>query len=167
MQENFMVMNRGKNIYRINTWLELVLIGTISALISGCASTALETRSYRSHEIGKQATAGVGTPMLISEEGTIEKKRRWVGISNSPDGWETIGTTYSDDFNRKELIYQGRTGSTIKVTFRLFRAGSVMPEQQEDLMFNLLQSTSIIVKDFRLKVFKADENSITYMVIKD
>lgn len=162
-----MMTNRSKHMYRINTWLALVLVGTFAALISGCASTALETKSYRSHVIGKQATAKVGTPMLIREEGSIEKKRRWVGMLNSPNGWETIGTKYSDDFKRKELIYQGSSGSTIKVTYRVFRAGSAMPEQQESLTFDLSESSAIVVKDFRLKVLKADGDSISYIVIND
>jgi len=162
-----MITRRCNNVYRINTWLELVLIGTVAALISGCASTAHETKSYRSHEIGKQATARVGTPMLIREEGTIEKKRRWVGILNSPGGWETIGTKYTDDYKRKELIYQGSSGSTITVTYQVFRAGSAMPEQQESLTFDLSDSNAIIVKDFRLKVLKAEGDSISYIIIND
>ena len=86
---------------------------------------------------------------------------------NSPDGWETIGTKYSDDYKRKELIYQGSSGSTIKVTYRVFRPGTAMPEQQESLTFDLSESNAIIVKDFRLKVLKADGDSISYLVIDD
>lgn len=162
-----MITSRCKNIYRINTWQGLVLVGTFAALIFGCASTALETKSYRFYEIGKQATAKVGTPMLTREEGTIEDKRVWVGIMNSPNGWKTIETKYSDDYKRKKLIYQGSSGSTIKVTYRVFRAGSAIPEQQESLTFNLSESNTIIVKNFRLKVLKADGDSISYIVIND
>ncbi len=160
-----MVMSRCKTVNRINIWLRLVFIGALATLFSGCASTALETKTYRSHEIGKQATAEVGTPMLIREDGNIEKKRRWVGVLNSPDGWETIGTKYSDDYKRTELIYQGSSGSTIKLTSRVFRAGTAIPEQQESLTFDLSESDTILVKDFRLKVLKADEDAISYIVI--
>jgi len=162
-----MITNRCKNFYRMNTWLGLLLVGTFAALISGCASTALESKSYRLYEIGKEATAKVGTPMLVREEGTIEKKRRWVGILNSPDGWETIGTEYLDDYKRKKLIYQGSSGSTIKVTYRVYRAGSTVPEQQESLTFDLSESNAITVKNFKLKVLKADKDSISYIVIND
>jgi hypothetical protein len=160
-----MIVSRCKKINRVNTWLGLVLVGTLATLISSCASTALEIKSYRSQEIGKQATAKVGTPMLIREDGTIEKKRRWVGILNSPDGWETIGTKYADDYKRKELVYQGSLGSIIKVSYRMFRAGTAIPEQQESLTFDLSESYTILVKDFRLKVLKADEDAISFIVI--
>ncbi len=165
MEENDMMKSRCKNSNRINICLGLILVGTFAALLSGCASTVLETKSYRSHEPGKQATAKAGTPMLIREEGTIEKERRWVGVLNSPDGWETIGTKYSDDYNRKELIYQGNSGSIIHVTYREFGAGIAMPKQQESLTFDLSESSTIIVKDFRLKVLQADEDAISYIVI--
>jgi hypothetical protein len=69
-----MIKSRCKNDYHIKTCLGLILVAVFAALLSGCASTVLETKSYRSHEIGKQAAAKVGTPMLIREEGTIEKK---------------------------------------------------------------------------------------------
>jgi hypothetical protein len=167
MEETDMMTNRSENSCRINTWLGLVLVGIFGALISGCASTALETKAHGSYEVGKQATAKIGTPMLIREEGTIEKKRRWVGLLNSPNGWETIGTKYSDDFKREELIYQGSSGSTINVTYRVFRAGSAMPEQQESLTFDLSESNTILVKGFRLKVLKADGDSINYIIIND
>ncbi len=162
-----MITTRFKNFYRINTWLWLVLIGTFAALISGCASTAFERKSYRLYEIGKEATAKVGTPMLVREEGTIEKRRRWVGILNSPNGWETIGTEYSDDYKRKKLIYLGSSGSTINVAYRVYRAGSTVPEQQESLTFDLSESNTITVKNFKLKVLKADGDSISYIVISD
>ena len=150
---------------RMHALLGLVLIGSFAALISGCASTAIENESYLSHEIGKEATARVGTPMLIREEGTIEKKRRWVGILNSPDGWETIGTKYAEDYARKELIYQGSSGSAINVTYRVFRAGIAIPEQQENLTFDLSKSRTIRVKDFNIEVLKADGGEISYIVI--
>ena len=69
-----MITSRCKKIYRINTLLGLILVGTFAALIYGCASMAHVSKSYGSYEIGKQATARVGTPMLIRGVGTIEKK---------------------------------------------------------------------------------------------
>jgi hypothetical protein len=137
------------------------------ALLSCCGSTAREIRSNRSYELGKESTARVGGPMLVLEEGTVEKKRRWVGILRSPDGYETIGTTYSDDFRRKELIYQGGAGSRIEVAYRVFRAGSALPELQERLTFDLSESGAILVKEFRLKVLAADKDSIRYIVTGD
>ena len=86
---------------------------------------------------------------------------------SSPNGWEIIGTKYSDNFKRKDLIYQGSSGSIIKVTYRVFRSGSAMPEQQESLTFDLSKSNTILVKDFRLKVLNADGDSISYIVIND
>jgi hypothetical protein len=47
----------------------------------------------------------------------------------------------------------------------VFRAGIAIPEQQESLTFDLSESDTILVKDFRLKVLKADENAISYIVI--
>ena len=167
MEANKMMKHRCRRMVPTNKWLGLVMAGSLAALIVGCASTARETRSYRSYETGKQSKAGVGAPMLIRESGTIEKKRRWVGILRSPDGWETIGTKYADDFSRKEVVYQGRSGTLIKVIYRVFHAGSAVPVHQENLTFDLSESNLIVVKDFRLKVLKTGEDSILYVVIAD
>ncbi|WP_319526317.1 hypothetical protein [uncultured Desulfosarcina sp.] len=156
---------RFKDISLIDTWLRILLVSTFAALVFGCASTARETKSNASYEIGKETAAKIGTPMLIREEGTVEKKRRWVGLLNSPDGWETIGTEYSDDYKRMELIYRGGSGTKINVTYRVFRAGSVVPEQSEDLAFDLSESGTIVVQSFRIKVLQADESSIDYIVL--
>ena len=162
-----MITGPGNDVYSIEKWLWLAVGGSLIALLAGCASTAFENRSYRSQEIGKEATAKIGTPMLIREEGTIEKKRRWVGLLGSPDGWETIGTNYSKNFKRTELIYQGSPGSAINVIYRVFRPGSAMAEKQESLTFDLSVSHVIIVDDFQIKVLEADADSITYIVLSD
>jgi len=53
------------------------------------------------------------------------------------------------------------------VTYRVYRAGSTVPEQQESLTFDLSESNAITVKNFKLKVLKADKDSISYIVIND
>lgn len=145
-------------------WIIFSLI--FAALISGCATKVLETKSYRFYEIGKQASAKVGAPMLVCEKG-IKKEKTWVGILNSPDGWKISETRDKDKYIRQKLIYGGRSGSAIKVVYREYREGSTIPEQQENLNFELSESNEIKVKNFLLKVLTADEDSIIYTVISD
>ena len=102
----------------------------------------------------------------MCEKGII-KEKTWVGVLNSPDGWKISETRDKDKYIRQKLIYGGRSGSAIKVVYREYREGSTIPEQQENLNFELSESNEIKVKNFLLKVLTADEDSIIYTVISD
>ena len=69
----------------------------------------------------------------------VEKVKTWVGLLNSPDGWK-IEKRYSEDFYRKELIYSGRSGNTIEISYREFRGGLAAQAFYQNIKYDLSES---------------------------
>jgi len=138
------------------------------ALLSGCGATVVKEESLnKSYMLGQKASTNIDELMAFKEHGVVEKKKRWVGILNSPDGYEVISRKYSPDFLRQELIYKGKSGESIKIEYRELHAGSLMPESQDTMTFDLASSDAIVIKNFQLQILQASEKSISYIVNKD
>lgn len=138
----------------------------IPLALAGCASTLTERQTFRSYTLGRVATATIGEAFLVDQDGSIEKVKTWVGLLNSPNGWK-IEERYSRDFIRKELLYSGRSGSTIEVSYREFRGGLAAPPFFQNLKYDLSESTVIRFQRFVIEVIKADNQSITYKIVSD
>lgn len=132
----------------------------------GCATTTLERKTFRSYSVGTTATATVGEPFLIDQDGTVEKVKTWVGILNSPDGWK-VEERYSRDFVRKELIYAGKSGNTVEVNYREFRGGLAAPAFFQSLKYDLGESKIVRFQRFRIEIIHADNQTITYKLLSD
>ncbi len=135
-------------------------------LLAACASTVVDRKTFKSYSLGRTATATIGDAFLVDQTGSVETVKVWVGIINSPDGWKTE-ERYSRDFIRKELLYSGRTGNTIEVSYREFRGGLAAPAFFQSVKYDLSQSSVIRFQRFVIEVVKADNQSITYKVISD
>ena len=108
----------------------------------------------------------VGTAFLVDQDGTVETRKTWVGLLYAEDGYK-VETIYSRDFLRRELIYSGRSGSTVEVAYREFRGGYAAPAFSQNLKYDLRESAVISFQEFRIKVIEATNNSITYQVVSD
>jgi hypothetical protein len=135
-------------------------------LLAACAPTVVDRKTSKSYSLGRTATAIIGDAFLVDQAGSVETVKVWVGIINSPDGWKTE-ERYSRDFIRKELLYSGRTGNTIEVSYREFRGGLAAPAFFQSVKYDLSQSNVIRFQRFVIEVVKADNQSITYKVISD
>ena len=146
----------------------LILLAVSSLLLSGCGATVVKEASLnKSYLLGQKASANRDELMAFKEQGVVEKKKRWVGILNSPDGYEVISRKYSPDFLRQELIYKGKSGESINIEYRELHAGSLMPETQDTMTFDLALSDAIVVKNFHLQILQANDKTISYIVSKD
>jgi len=142
------------------------MVALVVALTAGCATKTLQSRTFKSYSVGETKTATIGEPFLVDQGGSVETVKRWVGVLNSPDGWKTE-QRQSEDYIRKELIYGGRSGSTIEVSYREFRGGLAAPAFSQNLKYDLATSKVIRFQKFQIDVQKADNQSITYMILSD
>lgn len=141
--------------------------GILAALLlCGCASTTIENKAFKSYTIGQQRSATIGEAFLVDQTGYITKVKKWVGVLNSPDGWQ-ISDVPSVDYLRKELLYSGRSGNTIKVGYREFRGGMAAPAFFQALEYDLAVSRTIKFQKFKLDIVNATNESITYQVVSD
>jgi hypothetical protein len=70
----------------------------------------------------------------------------------------------SDSF-RRELIYNGRAGATIKLLYREFSEEKIRPAFSQEVTYDLAQGETIGFKGARFQVLAADNVSIKYMVL--
>lgn len=149
----------------MNGEIRFACVVTCAALV-GCASQVLEDKSFRSYGVGETKSATIGEAFLTDQTGHIRKVKRWVGVFNSPDGYETKDE-YSEDYMRRELLYSGKSGSVIKVSYREYRGGFAAPAFFQNLEYDLNESKVIKFRKFTLQVQDANNQSITYTVLSD
>lgn len=138
----------------------------LCALLAGCAPQTLQTVPTQSYVVGQRIAAAPGGILMSSQSGSIRTVRRWVGILNSPDGWETT-TANDSSYLRKELIYSGVSGSTIEIGYREFRGGLAAPAFYQSAKYDLAASKVISFQNFRFEVDSADNNKMTGRLLSD
>jgi len=135
-------------------------------LLSGCATQRLSSTPIRSYAVGQTLRAPVGSVLLYVQTGSIETVRRWVGIFNSPDGWET-STRPTLDYVRKELLYSGAIGSTIELNYREFRGGFAAPAFFQSVKYDLAQSKIVTFQNFQIEVQSASNSEFIGKLLRD
>lgn len=145
-----------KNIFAL-----LVVLG-----LAGCATQMVASTPMLSYVVGQALRAPVGGILLSAQTGSLQTTRRWVGILNSPDGWETA-TRPSMDFARKELLYSGAVGSTIELGYREFRGGLAAPAFYQSVKYDLAQSKVVTFQNFQIEVFTASNSELTGKLLRD
>lgn len=67
---------------------------------------------------------------------------------------------------RQELLYNGKSGETIKVLYREFQDDMARPAFTQDLTYDLSESDVIGFQGVRIRVTKATNTAITYTVLR-
>lgn len=141
-------------------------IALIFIFLSSCTSRIVESKQYKSYAVGSTVTANVGVAFLTDQKGAVEKVKRWVGVINSPDGWQT-DEIYSRDFVKKELVYSGKSGSTIEIDYREYRGGLAAPAFYQSVKYDLNESNVVGFQNFRFQVLDASNSSIKVIILQD
>jgi hypothetical protein len=75
--------------------------------------------------------------------------------------------TRNDPANfRQQLIYQGRSGSSLKLSYREFTGDLARPAFSQDLTFDLSDGAVIGAKGARVEVLEATNTSIRYRLLQ-
>ncbi len=114
------------------------VVGAMLALASGCATTTLESKTYKSYAVGVTTAATIGDPFLVDQNGI-----------------------------RKELLYAGKSGNTIEISYREFRGGLAAPAFFQNLKYDISQSRIVRFQKFQIEIQSADNQSITYTILSD
>ena len=67
----------------------------------------------------------------------------------------------------QELIYNGRSGDTLKFIYRELADNLLRAAFSQDIQYDLSQSSEIGFKDVRIKVIEASNTSITYKMLSN
>ena len=137
-----------------------------SLALMGCASVVLKSETFKTYFVGATVSSNVGDPFLVVQNGTVQTVRSWVGVSNSPDGWE-VRDVYSNDYLRKELVYSGRSGDVVDISYREYRGGLAAPAFFQSLHYDLSDSSMIGFQNFQLSVVSANNSTISAIIVGD
>lgn len=133
-----------------------------------CACGTMHTRfeNSKNYSINSTQKANVGSSMLSNKVATVVEGKRWVGLLYSKDGWEYF-KEYSDDSFKEELIYTGRSGNTIHISYREYKKDFARPAFFQELRYDIEQSRTIVFKQYKLKVIEATNECIEFIVLLD
>ena len=135
-------------------------------LLVGCQTQTVRPVSMKSYKLREKQTSYVGDPFLFVQSGKHAEVKEWVGILFSPTGWETTGE-YVENLLRKELIYCGKSGTSIQIQYREYRNSLAANSFYLHLTYDLSESDIIRFQNFLIKVFEADNQKIVFSVAGD
>lgn len=141
-------------------WLPLLLI------LGACASQQYDLVENQNYSVGIEKTAAVGAVMIMKERIVWVEQKRWVGVLYSSDGWDRSRYATDESF-REELIYTGRTGVTVTITYREYKKEFARPAFYQNLTYDVSQSQEVVFRNYRLKLLAADNAGIKFIVISD
>jgi hypothetical protein len=146
-------------------WRTLVLLYGLT-LISGCVSTSQQRDFYKSYRLDQEQEVNLGSSIIIYRNVTILETERWVGLAYSSDGWQRTRVATPESI-QEELIYTGRSGNALKVSYREYRNEFAQPAFYHELTYDLGISDVIVFRNYRIKVLNASNESIRFKVTKD
>lgn len=122
----------------------------------------------RLYNMGEEITSTVGDAMV--QDGCFAK--RFAKRGTLPP--YTNENSQDDEYFKaepkleKELIYSGREGNVIHIAYREYTwNGLAKTAFSQQLVYDLSKSETIAFKEWVIKVQKADNNTITFKVIKE
>jgi hypothetical protein len=107
-------------------------------------STGLQ--KYREGDAYNLISYDVSTPFEYQKLKSLDKRRAFI---------------------EKQLIYNGKSGNTIKFSYREFINDTARPAFSQDLQYDLSESNVIGFKGMRIEVIKATNTNITYKILND
>jgi len=142
----------------------IFFLGIIINLL-GCASVEVIDASEKSYTIGAQKVVKEGDLILSESQGEMTKRKNWVGVINSSDGWGPIQRSYAEGFLRKELRYLGITGQEIHIMYLEYRERSKIPAVEESISVDLNSTNTINFKGYKLQVIEVNNTDVTFIVL--
>jgi len=125
----------------------------LGLLLLSCSCTT--TYRIERYDLKKKYVTGVGSPMVVRE-------KCW------GDSYHQATTSKNCIF-RQEILYSGREGHLIRITYREYvgQNGNYSSGVSflQDVRYDLRQSDIISFKDIYFKVIEASKTSIEFMVI--
>jgi hypothetical protein len=157
----------------LRVWI-VIFFAFLMLFIFGCAGPGQyqtriiseERKNVRSYTIGNAITANVGNTMISRRSHTDILVDRWQGIQNG--GWRREMDVDINPF-REELVYLGLAGKTLRIGYREYSGGGnlIRPAFSQELTYDIGTSSVIVFRDFRIEVFGANNEGITFVVLKD
>ena len=133
--------------------LFIILAGIILIYLEGCGTS--KTITQKDYELGTEKTVTVGSNML----------------SYTSTKSQAFSSNSQDKGAKEELVYTGKSGSTIKIDYSEFYIydGEWYIEDgfPLHLEYDLSSGDLITCKYYKIRVLSADNNEIKFIIISD
>jgi hypothetical protein len=129
------------------TKITILLVMTI--LLSGCGLMNSKY-IYWNPPCRTVVTASVGASMIQGEE--VCKN----------DVYNTVRSSFS-----QQLIYSGKTGSTIRIAYREFSSNLARPAFYQELTYDLSESKILTFRSTKIEVISATNSEITFSILEN
>lgn len=129
--------------------------------LNGCATKLLplKTQNYELHVL-KEATRGEPMVEFINQD--LVRGDTWLGRGVTQDGWNEEIKIY-----KEELIYRGRIGDSVVISYRESGHSSSEESYHKDITHDLNISKEVSFKYYRLRILSADNSSVKFQVLED
>lgn len=143
----------------------LILLNAL--FLCSCANVQIRPVHSKNYSLGIIKKANIGSSMLMNKKAwLVDEGKRWVGIINSPDGWKHV-QYYTDESFQEELIFTGRSGDTIYISYREYKKDFARPAFFQELRYDLKNSNRIVFKHYKIDVIEATNEYIKFKVVAE
>jgi hypothetical protein len=149
------------------TGIILIVLGLFLFTLTGCNKLKTKRNMHiRSYSLNVEEQAILGTPILTSEFNTYGRSAQQYGLAEEQDFWKSFWFPTLDSYKEK-LIYMGRSGDAVRVTYQHFKIDDPSPDHSEELTFDISSTDLIHFKTYKIKVINATDQYIRFQVIED
>ena len=140
--------------------MKRICIFILCFMFIGCIKqTPFNSRNYR---IGVEKITNIGSPMISSKKGT-----HITGSKHVPFHGYVEVDEYSKDTFKEELIYTGRSGNTIHLSYREYVQSLARPSFFQELRYDIGRSGTITFRGYKIHVLDANNENIRFVVGSD
>ena len=143
----------------------LLIVGSV-ILLGACGTMDTRVENLKNYSINSVKQTILGSSMLSHKVATVIEGKEWVGFLYSKDGWKH-SKIYTEDSFKEELIYTGRSGNTIHISYREYKQDFARPAFFQELRYDMGQSTKVVFKQYKLKIIEATNEYIQFIVLRD
>ena len=145
-----------------------LLIAFCIFFISNCAYLKTTKRKVHSknYTLNVEEQASIGSPMITSEYTTYARGTLGHGLVEEKDSWQSFDYPTHDNI-KEELIYNGRSENTIRISYKKYEKKLARPKFTQELTYDLGSSEIIKFKHYRIRVLNATGEYIRFLVLSD
>ncbi|UCH44662.1 MAG: hypothetical protein JSV11_10235 [Nitrospiraceae bacterium] len=149
------------------TAVAVFVLSLFLVMLSGCNKLKTKRSTHiRSYTLNVEDQSVVGTPILISEFNTYGRSSQKHGLTEEQNAWQSYEFTTLDSYKEK-LIYMGRSGDIIRVTYQHFKIDDPSPDYSQELTFDITSNALIQFKSYKIRVINATDQYIRFQVVED
>ncbi len=153
----------------------IVLLAIISLMLWGCGwnKVCVKERKSNSYNLGEEKITVVGAEMIQKTFSTTQ----CISTRYEPTGLnlfllkrktEIVDTVPYDETVEKELLYAGRQGDTLHITYREYTgSGLARTPFFQQAYYDLKTSNEIVFQNWVIKIIDANNQQIKFKVVKE